>query len=177
MVSVAGRGQREAGEQQWRGGAPAGRWLRPRRYLLKEGEAVGVSLGGGDAARAGPGGAEVRLGLRGLLRIQVQGVNVKAHRGHFHMSLWGGASRGRGGAGAGGRHGNQVNNGRRERRQRKRWKERRKSRGKGKVKTERMWTRDDSGRGRGMHRKRGRAGGGEERHGSGSVKYRYIPRY
>lgn len=55
-------------------------------YLLKEGQAVDLALGGGDAACAALGGARVTLGLRGLLGIQVQGVKVKSHRGHVHMS-------------------------------------------------------------------------------------------
>lgn len=56
------------------------------RYLLKEGQSVGVGLRGRDAARLALGRAWLTLELRGLLGIQVEGVNVKGHGGRVHVS-------------------------------------------------------------------------------------------
>lgn len=55
-------------------------------YLLKEGQSVDVGLGGRYAAWHALGGARVTLELRGLLGIQVEGVSIKGHSGHVHVS-------------------------------------------------------------------------------------------
>ncbi|TNN85903.1 hypothetical protein EYF80_003747 [Liparis tanakae] len=59
----------------------------PLRYIKgsNEGQSVGVGLRGRYAARRALGGARVTLGLRGLLGIQVERVNVKGHGGHVHV--------------------------------------------------------------------------------------------
>lgn len=71
-----------AGEGTGGSGIPGIFWC----YLLKEGQAVGVGLRGRDAARHALGRARLALELRGLLGIQVKGVNVKGHGGRVHVS-------------------------------------------------------------------------------------------
>lgn len=57
---------------------------------------MGVGLRGRYVARRALGGARLPLELRGLLGFQVEGVNVKVHGGHVHVSWWcGGAGQNR----------------------------------------------------------------------------------
>ena len=52
-----------------------------------------VGLWGGDAARGALRGARVPLTVRGLLKVQVERVNIKGHCGHDVDVSWGGEGR------------------------------------------------------------------------------------